>query len=245
LDRRPGFDGRPKSREQWESLAFRYFGGNFFLVRQNSATILPMHAQTRRQREVLDFITRHIETHGYRPSYAVIARHLGVRARSGIARIVKDLETQGLLTRRREDGHFYVEMGGVKGSAGGVYVEWLEAPIDYRERYEEFAISLPEFLLGPQSPERIRVFRVSEDTLAGDGIHEDDIVLIELRQFVRDGNIVAAVIEGKTTVLRKYFRHGAHVELRPSDGDEMGTIRVLADHVEIKGIFRGLLRPIS
>ena len=205
-----------------------------------------MHAQTRRQREVLDFIARHIESHGYRPSYQVIARHMGVSSRSGIARIVHDLELQGLLTRRREDGHFYVDMGSPKGSAGSVEIEWLDVPADYRERFEEFAISLPEFMIGAQTTARIRAFRVADDLMSGADIHEDDVVLIELRQFVRDGNIVVAVVDGQQTVLRKYYRVGAHVELRPADdGDEDEIIRVLADHVEVKGVFRGLLRPIS
>src|SRR5436189_481358 len=90
-----------------------------------------MHAQTRRQGEVLDFIVRYIESHGYRPSYQVIARHMGVRSRAGIARIVNDLETQGLLTRRRENGHFYIDLGkrtGATDTAEGMQIEWLDVP---------------------------------------------------------------------------------------------------------------------
>jgi len=205
-----------------------------------------MHTQTRRQQEVLNFIIRHIESHGYRPSYQVIARHIGVRARSGIARIVQDLESQGLLTRRREDGHFYVDIGGRGGSTGGVMIDWLEAPAEYREPFEDFAVSLPAFLIGPQSPERIRLFRVPDASMASENINEDDIVLIELRQFVRDGNIVVAVVDDNQTLLRKYYRHGAHIELRSASvASEPESISVLADHVEIKGIYRGLLRPVA
>src|SRR5687768_8845131 len=94
-------------------------------------TIGIMHAQTQRQREVFEFITRYIDSHGYRPSYQVIARHTGVRSRSGIARIVRVLETQGLLTRRREDGHFYIDVGHShsdgNGNSGAV-IEWLDVP---------------------------------------------------------------------------------------------------------------------
>ena len=56
-----------------------------------------MLAPTRRQREILDFITQYIESHGARPSYQLIARHMGVSSKGGIARIVTDLEAQGFL----------------------------------------------------------------------------------------------------------------------------------------------------
>ena len=50
------------------------------------------------------------------------------------------------------------------------------------------------------------------------------------------------VINNQETVLRKYYRAGAEIELRSSnDGDEI--ICVAANRVDILGVFRGLLRP--
>ena len=60
-----------------------------------------MPTRTRRQREVLDFIIRYIDGHGYEPSYQLIARELGVSSKAGIAKHIKALEEQGLLRRRR------------------------------------------------------------------------------------------------------------------------------------------------
>jgi repressor LexA len=56
-----------------------------------------MQPRTRRQKEVLDFIKRYIEKHGYEPSYQQIARHLGVSSKAGIARHIESLENQGFL----------------------------------------------------------------------------------------------------------------------------------------------------
>lgn len=213
-----------------------------------------MHAQTRRQREVLDLIIRHSESNGYRPSYAAIARQLGLSSRAGIARIVRDLEAQGLLTRRREGGHFYLETGpAVDASAppGGVVVEWLDAPgnDDYRESWQERPLMIPEFMLGFQTPERIRAFLITDNAMAAEDICEDDVALVELRQFVRDGDRVVAVLNREQTVLRKYYRAGAQIELRPAGSNEAGcpdeTIRLPADKVEVKALYRGLLRPVA
>lgn len=213
-----------------------------------------MHAQTRRQREVLDLIVRHIDSNGYRPSYAVIARKLGLSSRAGIARIVRDLEAQGLLTRRRENGHFYIETGARSGNhetGAHLTIEWLDIPADgeFREPWQDKPLVLPEFMLGFQTPERIRAFRVPDDEMAAEGICEDDVALVELRQFVRDGDRVVAVLEQSRAVLRKYYRSGAQIELRPAGGataDNNGEfIRLQADNVEVKAIFRGLLRPVA
>ncbi len=210
-----------------------------------------MHAQTRRQREVLDLIVRHIDSHGYRPSYAVIARQLGLSSRAGIGRIVRDLETQGLLTRRRENGHFYLETSsnGVEALPPDmVRIEWIEIPDDgYREPWQDTPLVLPEFMIGFQTPERLRAFRVPDDEMSGDGICEDDVVLLELRHFVRDGDRIVAVLDQERAVLRKYYRSGAQIELRPSrtDAEPEDIIRMQADRVEIHGIYRGLIRPVA
>jgi SOS-response transcriptional repressor LexA len=169
---------------------------------------------------------------------------MGVNSRAGIARIVHDLESQGLLTRRRENGHFYLDLG--KGSnraaaTGAMLIQWLEVPDD-DETPERTPFAVPDFLLGDYDPATIRAFRVVDDAMNRGNICEDDIALIEVRGFARDGQRIVAVIDDEQTVLRKYFREGADLELRADSGE---AIRLAAYRVEIKGIFRGLLRPMS
>lgn len=205
-----------------------------------------MLAPTRRQREILDFITNYIESHGARPSYQLIARHMGVRSRAGIARIVTDLEAQGHLERRRVNGHFSIALAqdNITPTSGEV-IRWLETPVDGEdEPWERQPFALPEFMFGGHEAKEIRAFRVNDDALAEDGISIFDIALIELRSHARDGDIIAAVLKNERAVLRKYYRDGAQIELCAStEGGEI--IRLAADRVEIIGVFRGLLRPAT
>lgn len=200
-----------------------------------------MHAQTRRQREVLDLIARYIDTHGYRPSYQVIARHLGLRSRAGIARIVNDLETQGLLTRRREEGHFHIDM---LRTGETFAIPWLDVPAENRELevWQNDPVWLPGFMIGHYDPETLRAYLVADDSMVDDNICEDDIALIELKDYPRGGEIVVAVLDKERTVLRKYYRVGAEIELRASEGCE-APITIPADQVKLIGIYRGLIRP--
>ncbi len=203
-----------------------------------------MHAQTRRQREVLDFIVRFIESHGYRPSYQVIARHMGVSSRAGIARIVADLEAQGFLQRERIEGHFAITIPENKASASdGSVINWLDTPANGdRSKGEPF--TLPKFMLGSYQADDIRALHVSDDGLAEIGICFGDVALVELRSFARDGDIVAAIVRKDDPIVRKFYRSGSHIELSGS-GHEGPNIRLVADKVQIVGRFLGLLRPIQ
>lgn len=46
---------------------------------------------------VLDFIKAYVRLHGVAPSYAVIARGLGLKSKSNIHRVVHILKDEGLL----------------------------------------------------------------------------------------------------------------------------------------------------
>lgn len=205
-----------------------------------------MQTRTRRQKEVLDFITRYIENHGYEPSYQQIAWHLGVSSKAGIAKHIQALENQGLLSRRRENGSFNLEVCGTDSLSEAVcQIEWLEMPnaINFREDWEDEPLFIAKFLLGQYEPEKIRALRVPNDAMRDKNVLEGDIALIEKRSFVRDGDCVAAILENSRLVLKCFYRVGAFVELRPAN-ERFETIRLTADKIQIQGVFRGLLRPL-
>lgn len=194
----------------------------------------------------MEFITRYIASHGYEPSYQQIAWHLGVRSKAGIAKHIAALENQGLITRKRENGSFNLEIRGSDPAAESVCrIDWLDAPTAAApsEEWETRPIFVPVFLLGFYDPVKIRAFRVPDDAMLAKNIVEGDVALIEQRSFVRDGDCVAAVVDKKRTVLNNYYRAGAYIELRPAS-ERFTSIRLPADKIEVLGIFRGLLRMI-
>lgn len=205
-----------------------------------------MQTRTKRQKEILDYIKRYIDSHGCEPSYAVIARAIGVSSKAGIAKHIQALENQGHLTKRRENGSFSLEIHGQqKIEAEDIYVlEWLDVPDEgeFKEDWEKGPITVPTFLLGIYTPDKVYAYKVKDDGMDIRGICEGDIVLIEKRKFPRDNECVAAVLNGKSSVLRAYFRDGARIELR-ADNDRYESIRMAADKIEILGVYRGLLRP--
>lgn len=206
-----------------------------------------MQTRTRRQKEVLDFIARYIDSHGYEPSYQVIARHIGVSSKAGIAKHIKALEEQGCLTRRVEGRGFSIASPNENTSVDSVIrVKWLDVPDgdDWPEGWPREPFTLPRFVLGPNFEGSVFAYRVQDDSLAEKNICEDDIALIEERSFVRDGDIVIAVVKRKEVVMRIYYRDGSKVDLRTA-ADPPEVLKLSSDAVEIRGVFRAMLRPVS
>ena len=65
---------------------------------------------------------------------------------------------------------------------------------------------------------------------------------LDAKQAILDGEIVVALIDHARATLKRLFRFGEEVELRPSN-TQLQPMRVHASRVEIQGIFRGLMRP--
>lgn len=205
-----------------------------------------MQPRTKRQREVLDYITSFIEERGYEPSYQQIARHFRISSKSAIAKHIAALEAQGLLSRQRENGSFGLQISSKIAVSESVYaIDWLKLPQaeEHEEDWEFEPLFVPQFFIGNYLPDRIYAYRVKNDAMLDEHICEGDIVLIEKRSYARDGDIIVANIEDRETVLKKYYRHGANIELRPANDNFQPKI-ISADKISIEGIVRGVLRPI-
>lgn len=206
-----------------------------------------MQPRTRRQREILDFITEFIEERGHIPSYQQIARKFKIASKSAVAKHIAAMERQGILQRRREDGSYGLALRAENLVNESVCeIEWLElsgAAESFSENWEQESIFVPKFLLGYYEPERIRAFRVPDDAMLDEHICEGDIALIEKRSFARDGAIVVAEAENRV-FLKRFYRNGANIELRPANAAYQ-TIRLSAEKVSIQGVLHGLLRPLS
>ena len=205
-----------------------------------------MLPRTQRQKEILDYITRFLERHGHEPSYAQIARNFGVSSKATIAKHITALEKRGLIKRHHEDGSFGLAVKVEEAPSDAVCEVALlgriaaGAPIDAINDME--MICVPRFLLGRVRPERVYALKVKGDSMIDEHICDGDIALIENRTEARDGEIVVALVDGARATLKRLFRFGPEVELRPANS-QVESIRLPASQVLIQGIFRGLLRP--
>lgn len=210
--------------------------------------------RTQRQKEVFDYLVRFLERRGYIPSYTQIAKHIGVRSRATVAKHIKALERLGLITIHNQDGAFALVINEQETqppppppSESELLWEIPMAGVIAAGQPLEVVpdgdlIAVPRFLLGRVKPENVYALKVQGDSMIDEHICDGDIALIEDRPEAHDGEIVVALVDETHATLKRLYRHGAEVELRPANS-QLESIRVPAERVRVRGIFRALLRP--
>lgn len=186
---------------------------------------------------VLTFLQETYRRQRRMPSISEVASHFGHRSPTSVQRIFARLCEQQLLQKH---GHQYgladsaVKPPGlaVLGTiAAGQPIEAIEATepderIDLGDAYDS---------------DRHFGLRVKGDSMIEALIGDGDIAIIRRQQTCRDGEIVAAVIDGEAT-LKRFFREKGAVVLKP-ENSRYKPIKV--KEVEIRGVLVGVLRRYS
>lgn len=205
-----------------------------------------MQPRTKRQKEVLDYITKFVDRNGYEPSYQQIARQLGVASKGGIQRHIVALENQGLIARKRENGSFGIEIRSKQFDSEMMCMIELVETIEQNGLYtnvKRSTIAVPRFFIGPLHPDEIFAFKTPDDSMSDRHVCEGDIALVERKKYASRGEIVVVHASDGQMLMGRYYQHGLKTEIRPAS-EHFESSHFPADEVVIEGVLRGLLRPI-
>ncbi len=208
--------------------------------------MLPRLPRTQRQKEVYDYIVSFLERRGHIPTYAQIAKQLGVTSRATIAKHVQALVRLGLLEIIRTGNSSQIVIKQQEQPSSELFCEIAMAgyiaagqPIELVESSE--TISVPRFMLGRVRPENVYAARIKGDSMIDEHICDGDIALIEQRKQANNGEIVMVLVDDAYATLKRIYQHGAEVELRPANST-LESMKVPASSVKVQGVFKGLLR---
>jgi repressor LexA len=200
-------------------------------------------AVTRRQKEVLDFLTEFVRRNEYSPSYDEIARGLGLKSLATVHKHITNLANKGLLQRGHNRSRS-IDVLPPRSRARGV---------DRLPLLGRIAAGLP--VEAPENAETLSfgdivgnreafALRVRGDSMRDEHIVDGDYVLVERTTVAREGEIVVALVKGSETTLKRYYIEGETVRLQPSNS-EMDPIYVPIANVSIQGKVLGVLRKYS
>ena len=204
---------------------------------------------TERQRQILDFLTKYVDAHGYPPTVREIGEAVGLASPSTVHAHLANLERAGLLKRdptkpralelRREpksapappDVHKLPLVGEV--AAGG--------PLLAEDNVEEY-IAVPEPL--SRGGEEF-LLRVKGDSMVNAGILDGDIAVVQRVQDAKNGDIVVALAgddeSADEATLKRLFKEDGRVRLQP-ENDALEPI--YAQHVQLIGKVIGVFRQL-
>ena len=195
---------------------------------------------TRRQREILDFITGFRAAHGYAPSMEEIGEAFGLSSPATVHKHLTNLEAKGLI---RRDAH---RSRAIEILETSPRLEAVELPLAGLIAAGEplAAVEVPETIAVP--PEmvgrgRTFVLRVKGDSMVDEHILDGDYIIVEERREARDGEVVVALVDGEEATLKKLFREIDHIRLQPAN-PAMAPIRVSAERLQVQGVVIGVLR---
>lgn len=194
-------------------------------------------ALTRKQKEVLDFITEYVRENDYSPTQKEIQEHFGFKSLGSVQDYIKYLTNGGYLMN---DSH---SVRGLMPSTVQQNTEEIPllgsiaagTPIEAIENSDK--ISVPMHMLGKG---QYYALKVKGESMIDDGILSGDVAIIRHVTAAENGQIVVAVVDNETT-LKHYFKKAKQIELHPAN-KTMKPIIIKDKECEIRGVMVGLLR---
>jgi repressor LexA len=196
---------------------------------------------TRRQKEILDFLARHIERKGYAPTIEEIGEHFGLSSLATVHKHLTNLQQKGLIKREWNRSRA-LELVPADVKVRAVELPLLGrvaagTPIEAVSGSE--TIFVPEDMVGRRDT---YVLQVKGDSMIDEHIRDGDYVIVESRKSARDGEMVIALLEDEKVTLKKLYREsGGRVRLQPANV-RLKPIYVDGDALRVQGVVIGVLR---
>ncbi|MEB3286544.1 MAG: transcriptional repressor LexA [Vampirovibrionales bacterium] len=203
-----------------------------------------------KQREVLERLVHFVHQHQYPPSIQQLCDLCGVSSTSTIHHHISALKKKGFIhwnptekraitiredvrqeltpedddVRELKQRHQLPMLGRI---AAGQPLTTIEDSVEQFDLAEDIC------------PEGCYALKVRGYSMIEDHIMDEDIVIINPKSRVRDGDVVVALVEGQSATLKRIFREKDRVRLQPANS-EMEPI--YAKDVEVQGKVEAIIR---
>lgn len=207
-----------------------------------------MKALTTRQTEILQFLRTHHTSAGYWPSIREIQQQFGFKSTNAVMGHLRALENKGHMTRIPGHARAY-QLTNEEGFPPGA-IPLADIPL-----YGSIAAGYPD---GVEAAGTIGLLQIDRDTLGrsrnrpafalrvrGDsmmdaGILDGDTVIVDPVP-AKQGDIVAALIDGETT-LKRLITQGGRFHLKAENKNYPSLFPIT--ELLIQGVARSIVRPL-
>lgn len=190
---------------------------------------------TPKQLKLLNFLKKSIKNNKISPSFEEMKIALGLKSKSGIHRLVSALEERGFIKRlhnkaraikiinekeeeslhnkRIDDKKSQPELDNVENVkiygkiAAGTPIEAIENPEGY--------MSIPSQMI--KNTNQHYALKVSGESMIDAGILDGDIAVLEKTDYVKNGDIVVALIDSQEATLKRIRKKSNAIALEPAN----------------------------
>src|SRR5438132_3256970 len=164
---------------------------------------------TDRQKNILDFIQHEQREKGITPSTREIQSHFGFASQTSVMQYIATLERKGFLERHAGKARALITpVQKVRITDVPIYGQIPAGMSALTEQTIEGHVSLDSRSANVSKNRGTFALRVRGDSMIGAHIVDGDIVILEDSKEVHNGDIVAALIDGETTLKRCVMEHG-------------------------------------
>jgi repressor LexA len=164
---------------------------------------------TDRQKNVLDFIQNEQREKGITPSTREIQNHFGFASQTSVMQYLGALERKGFIDRHaRKARALITPVQKVRITDIPIYGQIPAGMATLTDQTIEGHVSLDTRSANASTNRRTFALRVRGDSMIDAHILDGDIIILEDRKDVQNGDIVAALIDGETTLKRYVMEHG-------------------------------------
>lgn len=208
---------------------------------------------TRKQSELLNYLSNHLQQHEVAPSFDEMRNALGLASKSGVHRLVLGLEERGyirrlanraraieilkpsnndnpIVARAVEAASNLVTLPFLGRIAAGTPIEALNDPTNHLE--------LPANMIGRGEHFALEIVG---DSMIGVGILDGDTVVIQRAETARHGEIVVALIDQQEATLKTLLKEPGRIGLEAAN-PKYETRYFSTGQVEVQGKLAGLIR---
>lgn len=198
---------------------------------------------TKKQRQILDFITEFTRDNGYAPSLREIGRHFNLSSPATIHAHVRTLEKKQMLkTSFNQARSIEIIPANVN------WVASLELPLvglitagEPIEAVEEKdIIAVPADFVTDSA--NSYVLKVKGESMIEEGILDGDYVIVERNPSPQNGDVVVALLNNAYATLKKFYRERERIRLQPANSSMRP---IYAADPLIQGVVKGVIRKFA
>ncbi len=194
---------------------------------------------TKRQKQILDFVTAYTKKHEFAPIYEEIKKQLKLRSVSNIHQHVEALRNKGYLDKIKNQprgieiskSEKLIKIPLLGTIAAGQPIEAIQ---------EKETIAIPKSKL-PRSGE-CYALQVAGNSMIDENINDGDIILVKQQSTAENGQKVVALIDNNEATLKTFYKEKGYIRLQPANKDIKPIIIKRGRELIIQGMVIDVIR---